>query len=186
MKSLMLVLALASGVASARRWRSRRRVRLMGLRRRVGRKSHRNASTQRRRAGRLAINGQSSRFRRQSPEESGLSLPHSRSRTLAGGLPSSTSVGYGRRRQLLHVDREFKSKCVMGFAYWNPRLASQTKLVNPQTGNIEMVSFERLSVQTLTIRGEPTLAHGWLVQATKQRISFWSSAGTGRWGWPGC
>lgn len=81
----------------------------------------------------------------------------------------------------MHVDQEFKGECVMSFAYWNPRLVNQTKLVNPQTGDIETVSFERLRDQTLTVRGQPQLAQGWLLQAPKQRISIWYSAGTGRW-----
>jgi len=83
--------------------------------------------------------------------------------------------------KLQHVDQEFKGECLMSFAYWDPRIVTQTRLVNPQTGDIEAVRFERLRDQVLTISGKPELARGWLLQSPKQRISVWYSASTGRW-----
>jgi hypothetical protein len=79
------------------------------------------------------------------------------------------------------VDQTFEGECVMSFAYWNPRLVTQTRLVNPQTGEIEPVSFERVADRALDIAGQAQLAHGWLLRTPQQRISIWLSARTGRW-----
>ena len=44
--------------------------------------------------------------------------------------------------------------CVMTFAYWNPRLFTQTKLLNPQNGDYLDVNFSYEGYQKLDVKGE--------------------------------
>lgn len=44
--------------------------------------------------------------------------------------------------------------CVMTFAYWNPKLLTQTKLLNPQNGDYLDVNFSYEGYQKLNVKGE--------------------------------
>lgn len=44
--------------------------------------------------------------------------------------------------------------CVMTFAYWNPKLLTQTKLLNPQNGDYLDVNFTYEGYQKLDVKGE--------------------------------
>jgi hypothetical protein len=44
--------------------------------------------------------------------------------------------------------------CVMTFAYWNPKLLTQTKLLNPQNGDYLDVNFSYEGYQKLDVKGE--------------------------------
>lgn len=80
------------------------------------------------------------------------------------------------------VDQSFPdTECLMAFAYWNPRLVTQQRLVDPQTGRVETVKFERLPDAQIPLRGQEVAAHGWRLQTAKQRITLWYAADTGRW-----
>jgi len=84
----------------------------------------------------------------------------------------------GTRQQ---VARRFEDDCVMTFAYWNPRLPKQQRLVDPQTGKLEPVRFEPLPDTNIEVRGQPVRARGWRLQAAQQRIRIWYAADSGRW-----
>ena len=84
----------------------------------------------------------------------------------------------GTRQQ---VARRFEDECVMTFAYWNPRLPKQQRLVDPQTGKPEPVRFEPLPDTTIEVRGQPVRARGWRLQPAQQRIRIWYAADSGRW-----
>jgi len=84
----------------------------------------------------------------------------------------------GKRQQ---VAQRFDAECLMGFAYWNPRLVQQHQLVDPQTGRIEPVRFEPVPDASIDMRGSATAAHGWRLIADHQRIVVWYAADTGRW-----
>ena len=79
------------------------------------------------------------------------------------------------------VDQAFDAGCLMAFAYWNPRLISQQRLVDPQTGRVEPVHFQALPPAQILVGGEPMAAQGWRLQTAKQRITLWYAADTGRW-----
>jgi hypothetical protein len=79
------------------------------------------------------------------------------------------------------VAQRFDSDCLMGFAYWNPRLVQQHQLVDPQTGRIEPARFEALPDAPIDVRGKPVQAHGWRLIADKQRITVWYAVDGGRW-----
>jgi hypothetical protein len=84
----------------------------------------------------------------------------------------------GKREQ---VDRRFDGECQMGFAYWNPRLVQQHRLVDPRTGRSSAVRFEALPDAQIDVRGRSVAAQGWRLVADKQRITVWYAAETGRW-----
>jgi len=84
----------------------------------------------------------------------------------------------GTRQQ---VARRFDDECLMSFAYWNPRLVKQQRLVDPQTGKLEPVRFEPLPGTNIEVRGQPVRARGWRLQAAQQRIRIWYAADSGRW-----
>lgn len=46
--------------------------------------------------------------------------------------------------------------CTMTFAYWNPKILSQNKLLNPQNAEYLDTSFEQLGNETINVRGTPT------------------------------
>jgi hypothetical protein len=84
----------------------------------------------------------------------------------------------GKRQQ---IDQRHAPECVMSFAYWNPRLVTQQRLVDPQTGRVEPVRFERLPDAAIDVEGRPVPAQGWRLQTEAQRISVWYAADGGRW-----
>lgn len=81
----------------------------------------------------------------------------------------------------IQVDQRFDGDCLMGFAYWNPRLLTQQRLVDPQTGRTEAVRLERLPDASVDVQGQPVAAKGWRLLTDKQRITLWYAAASGRW-----
>jgi len=80
-----------------------------------------------------------------------------------------------------HVKQRYEDECLAGFAYWNPRLVTQRRLVNPQTGKIEEVRFEPVADRPIAVRGQPVSAHGWRLISGDQRIVVWYASDNGRW-----
>lgn len=79
------------------------------------------------------------------------------------------------------VNQRLDDGCRMGFAYWNPRLVSQSTLVNPQTGEATPVRVERLPDASIERLGQPVPARGWQLRTSDQRIDVWYAADSGRW-----
>lgn len=78
--------------------------------------------------------------------------------------------------------------CVMSYAYWNPALVRQTRLLNPQTGRVDDARFERLPDATLRVNGREVPAIRWHLSAqpsddasAKQDLTLWLSREDGRW-----
>lgn len=47
-------------------------------------------------------------------------------------------------------------ECTMTFAYWNPKILTQKKLLNPQNAEYLDTKIESLGKQTISVRGRPT------------------------------
>ena len=45
--------------------------------------------------------------------------------------------------------------CTMTFAYWNPKILTQSKLLNPQNAEYLDTQFEKLAPETITVKGKP-------------------------------
>jgi hypothetical protein len=78
-------------------------------------------------------------------------------------------------------ERRDTNDCVMGFAYWHPRMNEQTRLLNPQTGLIEDVRFERLPEATLVVRGATVGAVRWRLSTPAQELTVWRDRSDGAW-----
>lgn len=70
--------------------------------------------------------------------------------------------------------------CPMTFAYWNPRILSQTHLLNAQTGEYQEVRIESLGQESISVRGVQTTASRYALVAQSYRIDLWY-AQDGQW-----
>ena len=65
--------------------------------------------------------------------------------------------------------------CVKTFAYWNPEILEEPKLMNSQTGEILPVTVEPVSTEWLTVRGESTEARRYKLTAKNMELDIWYS-----------
>ena len=70
--------------------------------------------------------------------------------------------------------------CVMSFAYWNPAIQTQTRLLNAQTGKAEAVQVSRIGNGSVELRGQPVAATRFRITGPAQPIDLWYSA-QGEW-----
>lgn len=70
--------------------------------------------------------------------------------------------------------------CVMSFAYWNPAIQTQTRLLNAQTGKPEKVQIVRAGTGDIDVRGQPISATRWRITGATHPIDVWYSA-AGEW-----
>jgi hypothetical protein len=66
--------------------------------------------------------------------------------------------------------------CVMTFAYWNPKMLTQSKLLNPQTGEWLDVTIHKKGTESLQVRGETVSAERYFLDAKKLKIDLWYSS----------
>jgi hypothetical protein len=69
--------------------------------------------------------------------------------------------------------------CVMSFAYWNPAMLEQPRLLNVQTGELTDVRIEPLGQESVRVRGAATNARRYALHAPKFRIDLWYAPGEG-------
>jgi hypothetical protein len=70
--------------------------------------------------------------------------------------------------------------CVMTFAYWNPAIQTQTRLLNAQTGRAETVQVSRAGNGSVEVRGQRVAATRFRITGLAQPIDVWYSA-QGEW-----
>lgn len=70
--------------------------------------------------------------------------------------------------------------CVMSFAYWNPAMLRQPRLLNAQTGEHAEVRVEPLGSEPLLIRNEQVRAERYALHAEDFRVDLWYAPGD-RW-----
>ncbi len=70
--------------------------------------------------------------------------------------------------------------CVMSFAYWNPAIQTQTRLLNAQTGRLETVQVRRVGSGSVEVRGKPVAATELRITGAANPIVVWYSA-QGEW-----
>ena len=68
------------------------------------------------------------------------------------------------------------SGCVMSFAYWNPAIQTQTRLLNAQTGKAEAVQVSRIGSGSVEVRGQPVSATRFRITGPAEPIDVWYSA----------
>ncbi|MDQ8020811.1 MAG: DUF6134 family protein [Moraxellaceae bacterium] len=70
--------------------------------------------------------------------------------------------------------------CAFSYAYWNPGLRSQSRLLNPQTGKLDAVSIAPARSTTLLVAGQQVVATGWQLQGPEGPLEVWYDS-RGRW-----
>lgn len=73
--------------------------------------------------------------------------------------------------------QEKLGECVMTFAYWNPKMLEQSKLLNPQTGDWLDAKITALGNEEIQVRGKPTQAQHYSLTAPKMKIDLWYTIG---------
>ncbi|MGJ7488048.1 DUF6134 family protein [Variovorax sp. LT2P21] len=70
--------------------------------------------------------------------------------------------------------------CAMSFAYWNPAIRQQSRLLNAQTGRHEAVQVSRVASGTVEARGQTVPAVRWRIDGPAQPVDVWYTA-QGEW-----
>jgi hypothetical protein len=68
------------------------------------------------------------------------------------------------------------SGCVMTFAYWNPEILDQQKLLNAQTGEYLDISVQPLGEKTLQLQGRKIPALHYRLSTNENDIDLWYSS----------
>lgn len=66
--------------------------------------------------------------------------------------------------------------CVMTFAYWNPAILTQQRLLNVQTGQYQAISVQRLGATPLKFQGGSVPAFHYRISTGENDIELWYSA----------
>lgn len=68
---------------------------------------------------------------------------------------------------------EISQQCVMTFAYWNPKILQQKKLLNPQTGEYLNTQIARLGQETILVKGQTIKAERYKIHTSQFVIEIW-------------
>ena len=71
--------------------------------------------------------------------------------------------------------RRSEPGCLMTYAYWNPALREQTRLLNPQTGRVDAVKVERAGSGHVRVGGQDVVATDWRITGGESPIDVWIS-----------
>ena len=66
--------------------------------------------------------------------------------------------------------------CLMTYAYWNPALRTQSRLLNPQTGQVDAVKVERVFTAKIPVGGKDVDADDWRITGGDAPVDVWVSA----------
>ncbi|MFM9968207.1 MAG: DUF6134 family protein [Burkholderiales bacterium] len=80
----------------------------------------------------------------------------------------------------LSVSRPVLEGCTMSYAYWNPRMLREPRLLNAQTGDLEPVSIAALGEDNILVRGVNVAARRYRITGAKNPIELWYSP-SGEW-----
>lgn len=70
--------------------------------------------------------------------------------------------------------------CIMTFAYWNPEMLHQSKLLNPQTGEWVPVTINHLGKDNIQVAEKDQMADHYHLSAPKFDIDLWYDP-SGQW-----
>jgi len=63
--------------------------------------------------------------------------------------------------------------CLMTYAYWNPALRDQKRLLNPQTGKVDAVTIARVGAGHVTVGGKDVAAVDWRISGGESPVDVW-------------
>lgn len=98
-------------------------------------------------------------------------------RTDDNGEPSDVNATRAGDRLTVSGTRppEPLTGCVMTFAYWNPAILRESRLLNAQTGEYEVVRVALLGDEKITVKGAPVMATRYRITGSKHPIDLWYS-----------
>ncbi len=98
-------------------------------------------------------------------------------RTDENGEPTEVNASRAGDRLTVSGTRppEPLSGCVMTFAYWNPAILRESRLLNAQTGEYEAVRVALIGDETITVKGAAVTATRYRVTGSKHPIDLWYS-----------
>ena len=70
--------------------------------------------------------------------------------------------------------------CLMTYAYWNPAMRAQARLLNPQTGKVDAVRIERVGAGRVAVHGVDVDAVDWRITGGESPVDVWVSS-EGEW-----
>ena len=76
--------------------------------------------------------------------------------------------------------RETAPACAMSFAYWNPLMVRQNRLLNAQTGQYEAVNISPTGEESIPVAGKLVLAKRYRITGPKNPLDVYYSA-SGDW-----
>jgi len=76
--------------------------------------------------------------------------------------------------------KESLGGCVMSFAYWNPLMLRQSRLLNAQTGQYEQVGISLAGEEGVLVGGKPVTAKRYRISGLKNPLDLYYS-GSGEW-----
>jgi len=102
------------------------------------------------------------------------------SQTLRNGRAASVAGKKGQRDMVLATDQgEVRlAGCVMSFAYWNPDILKQRKLLNGETGEYHEVRVRSLGSESLGLPGKSVMAKRYRLETDKFSIDLWYGPGS--------
>ncbi len=77
-------------------------------------------------------------------------------------------------------DQETLPSCIMTFAYWNPLMLKQSRLLNPQTGEYLDVAITPKGLDKVAVKGSETSAHRYHLKTREFDMDLWY-ADNGDW-----
>ena len=89
-----------------------------------------------------------------------------------------------RRAEELSIDGSPKAYtlpgCVMSFAYWNPAMLTQSRLLNAQTGEYDRVTITALGDTSIKLAGQLQSSRHYRLQGNQLNLELWYSL-SGEW-----
>ena len=123
------------------------------------------------------------RYRHHAEERwAGDCLASLRSTTDDDGKPARVSLARTDDANEIVTDsgRRTEPGCLMSYAYWNPALREQRRLLDPQTGKVNAVRVERAGSGSVVVGGRDVAATDWRITGGESPIDVWISDG-GDW-----
>ena len=74
-----------------------------------------------------------------------------------------------------NAGKKTESGCLMTYAYWNPAMREQKRLLNPQTGKVDAVTVARVADGRVTVDGKDVAATDWRIIGGESPVDVWIS-----------
>ena len=74
-----------------------------------------------------------------------------------------------------NAGRKTESGCLMTYAYWNPAMREQKRLLNPQTGKVDAVTVARVADGHVSVDGKDVAATDWRITGGESPVDVWIS-----------